>query len=368
MGDRRDLEFRPDYAVPPGRTLLETIEEHGMSQAELASRTGRPLKTINEIIKGKAAITPTTALQLERALGVPARLWNNLETNYREALARIEEQRHLDAGIAWLNGIPVRALVREGVVRDLPNKADMLAELLNFFGVGSPSSWERVWSRQKAAFRRSLAFEISPGSVAAWLRIGELTAQKITCSPFARNRFRAALTALRRLTVEPPEVFQPQLERLCAEAGVAVVFVSELPKTRVSGATRWLTSNKALIQLSLRYKTDDHLWFTFFHEAGHILLHGKRDIFLEGNGADDIKEQEANRFAANILIPPTEFQTFLKKGEMTGTAIQRFATQLRIAPGIVVGRLQHEDILPYSHCNDLRRRFVLVTSTERVPG
>jgi len=364
MADRRDLEFRPDYAIPPGRTLVETIKALGMSQAELASRTGRPLKTINEIIKGKAAITPTTALQLERTLGVPARFWNNLEANYRESLARIEEQRHLDAGIAWLNRIPVKALVKEGVIRDLPSRADMVAEVLNFFGVSSPEAWDQVWSRQKAAFRRSLAFAISPGSVAAWLRIGELRAQRITCSAFARSRFRVALSTIRRLTVEPPEVFQPELTRLCAEAGVAVVFVSELPKTRVSGATRWLTTNKALIQLSLRYKADDHLWFTFFHEAGHILLHGKRNIFLEGNGANDTKEQEANRFAANILIPPSDFQMLLEKGEMTNSAIRRFASELGIAPGIVVGRLQHESILPYSHCNDLKRRFELVKSTD----
>ena len=82
------LKFEPDYTVPPGETLLETIECLGMSQAELARRTGRPVKTINEIIKGKTAITPDTALQLERVLSVPASFWNNLERNYRESLAQ----------------------------------------------------------------------------------------------------------------------------------------------------------------------------------------------------------------------------------------------------------------------------------------
>lgn len=87
--------FVPDYAIPPGETLLDTIEALGMSQAELSERTGRPKKTINEIINGKAPITPDTALQLERVLGVSAAFWNNLGKNYRETLARLAEQERL---------------------------------------------------------------------------------------------------------------------------------------------------------------------------------------------------------------------------------------------------------------------------------
>jgi addiction module HigA family antidote len=89
-------QFIPDYAIPPGETLLDTIKALGMPQAELAERTGSPKKTINKIIKGKAPITPDTALQLERVLGVSAAaFWNNLEKNYRETLARLAEQERL---------------------------------------------------------------------------------------------------------------------------------------------------------------------------------------------------------------------------------------------------------------------------------
>ncbi len=84
-------QYIPDFVSPPGETLLEVLETRGMSQAELAERTGRPKKTINEIIKGKTAITPETALQFEFVLGVPARFWNQREQNYREFLARQRE-------------------------------------------------------------------------------------------------------------------------------------------------------------------------------------------------------------------------------------------------------------------------------------
>ena len=75
--------WQPDWSVPPGDVLLEALEERSMTQAELAGRMGRPLKTINEIVKANAAITPDTAIQLERALGVSAQFWNGLEANYR---------------------------------------------------------------------------------------------------------------------------------------------------------------------------------------------------------------------------------------------------------------------------------------------
>ena len=357
---KKALTFTPDYAVPPGETLLETLQTLGMSQAELANRTGRPLKTINEIIKGKAAITPETALQLERVLGVPARFWNNLERNYRDALARIKEQKRLPAGQVWLKKIPVRALVKAGVVPDLPDKKALLVEVLNFFGVGSPAAWGRLWTTQQAAYRKSPAFRSTPGAVAAWLRMGELGAQKIQCAPFDRARFRATLARIRELTMKPPDTFQPLLIQLCADAGVAVVFVSELPGTHVSGATRWLTPKKALIQLSLRYKTDDHLWFTIFHEAGHILLHGKRRVFLEDSRTTNALEKEANAFAANTLIPSAALREFQRRRDTSKAAIRRLAEGLGISPGIAVGRLQHEGMLPYSHCNDLKRRFELV--------
>jgi Zn-dependent peptidase ImmA (M78 family) len=153
--------------------------------------------------------------------------------------------------------------------------------------------------------------------------------------------------------------------QLCAVAGVAVVFVPELSKTRTSGATRWLSSNKAVIQLSLRYKTDDHLWFTFFHEAGHILRHGKRHgkhhVFLEFKGNQrDKEEEEADVFAADLLIPPDAWKRFLASGRerQSITGIQQFALEIGIAPGIVVGRLQHhEKVLSPRNCNDLKRKL-----------
>jgi addiction module HigA family antidote len=349
----------PDYVSPPGETLLETLEALGMSQGELADRMGRPKKTINEIIKAKAAITPETALQLERVLGVPASFWNNRESHYREALARLKEYQQLQSGLEWLKKFPIKDMVERGWIGSFGDKAQQLSEVLNFLGVASPEQLRKLWHGERFVFRKSPTFEIDRGALIAWLRRGESEAQDIRCDSYDSKKFLGILRQIRSLTVTPPETFQSEVVRLCSGAGVAVKFIPELPRIRVSGVSRWLSSYKALIQLNLRYKTDDQLWFTFFHEAGHIVLHRKRAIFIDHdfNQSEDSEEQEANEFAANILIPPKKLQEFIRQDDKTRETIIRFASEIGIAPGIVVGRLQHEGILPYSHCNDLKSRL-----------
>ncbi len=356
MGKKNINQFKPDYAVPPGETLLETLEAIGMSQAELAERTGRPKKTINEIIKGKTAIIPETALQFERVLGIPAGFWNNLERNYQETLARINEQKNLERQIDWLKKMPLNALIKTGWVKKRSDKVQQLQEVLNFFGIASPEQWESGWRSAQVSYRTSKVFSNDPYAVASWLRMGELTARNISCNPFEASKFRNALLSVRQLTVKPPEHFQREVIRLCADAGVAVAFVPEIPKIRASGATWWMNPHKAVIQLCLRYKTDDQLWFSFFHEAGHILLHGKKEVFIEDD-SKNFKEDEANKFASDFLIPPKQYKQFIQTGRYSKAAIQKFASEIGIAPGIIAGRLQHDDIILHSFCNDLKKRF-----------
>ena len=254
--------FNPNYTVPPGETLLESIDKLGMSQAQLAQRMGRPLKTINEIIKGKAAITAETALQLEKVLRIPASFWNNAEHTYRESLARQDEQKDFKSQAAWLDELPLKSLTQLGWVKAWDEPAKQVEELLHFFGLASPTAWrtvsvEGLTGRLGVEFRKSPAFKSSRAALAAWLRKGELETQELRCADFSTDSFKAALTEIRKLTVQPPDTLEKSLVRLCANAGVAVAFVPCLPKTHVSGAIRWLTPTKVLLQLSLRGKSND---------------------------------------------------------------------------------------------------------------
>jgi addiction module HigA family antidote len=357
MADTALNQYIPDYLVFPGEILEEYLEAYSMTQTELADRTGLTKKTINEIIKGKSPITPETALRLERSLGRPAHFWNNLERQFQEDRSRLAEKKRLENQLDWLKRVPVTRLAKLGWLPKRKDKIAQLMEVLRFFGLASPEQWATVWREYQVAYRQTKHFEACAESVSAWLRKGEIEARQIRCEPFDKKAFFQALDGIRDLTMETPEVFQPHLVEMCASAGVAVVFIPELPKTGVYGATRWI-GNKALIQLSLRYKSNDHMWFTFFHEAGHIIKHGRKEIFIEGNGLDSEKEKEANAFARNRLIPPAAFRKFIQSWDGRSLApIEAFAKKIRIAPGIVVGRLQHDKLLPSSHGNGLKVFF-----------
>jgi len=353
MAEPIQYQYSPDYIVTPGQILEEYLQAFGMTQAELAMRTGLAKKTINEIIRGKSPITPETAVKLERSIGRPAHFWNNLERQFQENRTRLAEKERLQSRLDWLKNVPVSAMARLGWITKKADSVSQLEEVLRFFGVASPEQWAAVWMEYRIAYRQTQRFQASAESVSAWLRKGEIEFRKAPCGSFDRKRFLEVLADIRTLTREAPGVFRPRLVASCASAGVAVVFIPELPKSGVYGTTRWL-GEKAVIQLSLRYKSNDQLWFTFFHEAGHILKHGRKEIFVEGNSLDGEKEEEADAFARDKLIPPSALRRFLAKWNRSNAQIELFAREIGIAPGIVVGRLQHDRVMPKSHGNKLK--------------
>lgn len=354
----KEIPFEPDWLSPPGDTIADVLEECGWSQAEFAQRIGYTTKHVNQLIRGKAPINEDTALRLERVLGSSARFWLQRETEYREALARRAEQETLSLESAWLAELPLDDMIRFRWLSDYRhNTAAQVGECLSFFGVASVAAWRKRYIAPLAAFRASHKYEKQSGAVAAWLRQGERRAASIDSAPFDRKAFRQILGELRDLTNEPdPAVFVPKMTALCASAGVAVVLEPAPHGCPVSGAVRWLTPETALLMLSLRYKTNDQLWFPFFHEAGHLLLHGKRLMYLEIEGElADGDEAEADVFARDFLIPPgkaTELQ-----GMRSEAAVVEFARQVGIAPGIVVGRTQKEGWLPWKNLNGLKVRY-----------
>jgi len=347
--------YEPDFVTPPGEILEEKLQELGMSQAELADRIGRTKKTVNEIIKAKAPLLPETAIQLERVLGIPARFWTNAEANYRQFLAFQEETRRLAEQREFLKELPTAQLVKAGW---LPKRADPVARLrdmLQFFGVASLDALSQIGKVKRLAFRQSAAHKVNQYALLAWLRIGEIEAQKIQCVPYDSKTFRHALHSIRNeLCNKPVPEAAVQMVQACAESGVALVFVPEIPGCRAWGVTQWISPERAILQLSLRGKTDDQFWFTFFHEAAHILHHPKKDIYVEMDNQQDEREQQANAFARDILIPPQDWKKVALARPRSASEVRTWAERLNVPPGVLVGRLQHERMLPWTHLNGLK--------------
>lgn len=339
MKAKKKYAFEPDYAVAPGETLSEVMTSLDMNQKDLAKRLELTEQTLIRIFKGEQPISYATANRLELVTRVPARLWNNLEAEYREQLAKIEERENLANSIEWLKTIPVKELIDRGCLEPQPDKVSMLRETLKFYGVGSVDAWSKIWEVPAIAARRSPCFETRPGDASAWIRQGELQAHEVECQPYDKARFKDVLKQIRGLTCETAEVFEPEMRRLCAEAGVAITFVREMKKVPWSGATKWLTPNKAMILLCLRGKGEDKFWFSFFHEAGHVLYDSKKDLLINDGSHDDPREVQANQYASEILIP-AKLNPIIPALKSRADVIQ-LANELGIAPGIVAGRYQY---------------------------
>ena len=350
-----DSEVWPDRAIHPGIYLGEEIEAHGLTQTELARRMERPVQVINEVVRGRKAISEETALGLERVLGTPARVWLNLQSRYGLARTRLEETHALEEQADWLTRFPVTEMVRRNWIEPADSVADQVRALLQFFGLQSFSHWDE--RHEALGFRLSPKAKTDRLALHAWVRRGEIEGLDAPTEPYDEARFRDVLTEIRELTSDRD--FWSPMQELCASAGVALVAVQEFPKTGAQGVARWLTPEKALIQINIRYRRADIFWFTFFHEACHVLRHPQKEIFVDvRNGmAPDEREADADRSAADFLIPPedwTHFATFEAPGR---ASIEAFASRVGVAPGIVVGRLQHEKVIPYNRFNDLRHQL-----------
>ena len=349
-----------DLAIPPGEILAEEIEARGMTQRELAARLGRPPQVVNEIIRGKKAITPDTAIGLCQVLGIEASYWMNLEADYQMTLARERNRATMSDQEQWLSQYPVRELIKRGWIEAGKDRASRVRALMSFLGVASIEP--RVY-QEAVGFRITDAAreKISLGALGAWLRKGELVAESIDTADYDADAFRGVLAEIRHLTVASPEEFVPRMEALCAAAGVAFCVVPELPKLGANGAARWLNDRKALIQMNIRGKWADVFWFTFFHEAGHLLRHRhQRRIVVDGLDVDadtaDI-EAEADEFARDFLIPAAQWRDFSCSGYFNTGDVCEFARKVGVPPFIVVGRLQKEGLVPYNRLTQMKRRY-----------
>ena len=358
--------YQPDYSVEPGAILAERLETYDMSYAEFARRCGRSTKLISEIIAGKAPVEPRTALQFEKVTGVAAHIWLGIQADYALYLAKKAEAEQAQESIAWARRFPVGELVKRGMMQKSSSPTARVSEILSFFGVGSVDAWNDKYGPEGVRYRHSPSFTSDEFSLATWLRLGQLQAEQQTCAAFEEPRFKQSLGKIRALTREPVGEALHKAREYCNQSGVVLTVIRPLPKTAISGAAWWVSRKKAVIALSARHKTDDHLWFTLFHEAAHLLLHGKREVFIDSvaNEAEG-HEAEANRWASDFLIPSKGWKEFIATGQKSVLAIRRFAEEQGIAPGIVVGRLQHERYLPWrSRMNKLKVRLQWAKTSE----
>ncbi len=351
--------FTPDWFSRPGDTIAALLIRNSGDAGTLAAAIGKDKAFVLRLIGGTERIDDAIAGELARVLGGSAAFWDKRQRHFDAALARIAGTVEQGEARTWLGTLPLKEMRQAGWLGEAAATAPLQAAMA-YFGVADPAEWRDQFTEfaTSFAYRSSPSFETKIGALAAWLRQGELEARQIRCAAWHLATFRRVLADVRALTrLKEPGAFLARLRTACAKAGVAVVFVRAPSGCRASGATRFIAPEKAMIILSFRHLSDDHFWFSFFREAGHLVLHGRDATFIDGAAAEETeREKEANAFAAGLLIPAARREELLELAPRMKDVV-RFAVSIGIAPGIVVGQLQHLSIIGRNQLNSLKRRY-----------
>ena len=356
-------KFVPSVEFHPGITLSEKLKEMGMSVKEFAVRTSKPEKTIFAVIGGKSSVTSDMAVAFESVTKIPAHFWLNMQRGYDEYIARQRREEQLSSAYEWACSFPLGKMMELGWIPVVRTAEEKVKVLLSFFQVSTEKAWGDYYLNQqlKVAFRISLNNMKEPHAISAWLRQGEIQAAEMGVNEFSEKALREAIPAMKELCARQPADFAHALQGECAKVGVRLVYTPCLPKAPINGSTRWI-NDVPCIQMTGRHKRNDVFWFTFFHELGHILLHGKKDIFLEDIEYVDKqkeKEEEADAFSSRILLSQAEENEITRNGDFSDAAIRYYAEKFNIHPGIIIGRLQHKKYISFTAHSHLIEKIEL---------
>lgn len=358
------LEFEPDWFSPPGEAIAECLRRSRKSLSDFAFEMDLDGGRVEQLIEGQLAITTRVARQLEKSLGISAEFWETREAQYRRDMVRLAANVPSDVAKKWLRDLPIADMAKMGWVQEQPEITGKVAECFRYFDVPSIECYERRMAELigEARLRTSQTLVSNRASLATWLQRGEIEARKIDCNSWSAARLQETIPAFRKLTMlREPSKFLPRLQTMCADAGVALVIAKTPKGCRASGATKFLSDDKALLLLSFRYLSDDHFWFSFFHECGHLVLHGRESVFIEGEGHENVvQEEQANDFAQKALIPEP-WHRLLTQLPASKKDVLRFAARVGVSPGIVVGQLQHRGRISHNFLNYLKRRYEWTT-------
>lgn len=350
----------PRWASAPGETIASILEERNVKERDVAQQLHLSPSEFTELLAGRLSITLNLARSLAETLGATSEYWLAREAQYLDDRSRV-------AADQWSQVLPVRQMTQFGWIEKPGDWHQRITVCLNFFGVDDVESWDKRYKSQleAALYRRSPSFSIEDGATAAWFRACEKEVESLeNLGSYDAEQFVVALTHVRPLTrMKDPGQFIPKLRSICAGAGVAVAVVPAPRGCPLSGVARWYNNNP-IVQLSARHLSDDHFWFTFFHEAGHVLRHDLNVAFidmLDEGDDDDAYEREANEFASSFLSA-RDLQS-VKPGSLSSRRIIQAAQSAGVSPGIVVGQLQHAGILPRNRFNRLKRYYVWNTTT-----
>ncbi|MDF2117649.1 ImmA/IrrE family metallo-endopeptidase [Roseiarcaceae bacterium H3SJ34-1] len=356
------MSFEPDWASSPGATISRLMTLRDIASDELAFGLGMEAQDLNALIGGNIRITREVAEALANCLGSSPRFWMARDRTYLLEAERLRRSSVKDIE-AWSKALPLKSMREFGWLSDVKGE-HRYNELLSFFGCKTLSEWGQRYSAGvgAVAFRTSFAFEADAMATLVWLRIAERQVEKQKLNRYDEQAFEALLPHLKRISVfKQPKTFVPRLQAACHSVGVALTTARAPRGCRASGASWVSKTGNPVIHLSFRHRSDDHFWFTFFHEAGHVLLHRENHIDVDGSdpalfGSTTNREAEADAFAQEALVP-SDIRKDILNGRVAPSKVIAAAKASGVTAGIIVGQLEKTGALPHGKMGFLKRRY-----------
>lgn len=351
----KGCDIMNNYAlVPTGYIIKEYLDEHGITQKDLAERISSSEKHISNVLKGKNRLTEEFALKLEKVItDVPASYWLNYEAKYREQLAR-------EAEITAVNGWDLQGLSRRFHFKEVFKDIDMplteqAIEMLKLLKISDFEKFDNVYSKVAIDFMEDGG---EKEALIIWLNMCEseieIQNDEIDDVQFKELAVKENLNKFKLLSNNnKTESSINSCKRLCNKLGIYLVFCEAVTNSKVRGALTTYKNHPA-IYISGRFKSHSNTWFTLIHEIGHLLLHyNKNDVIVSYENDANDKEETANEFARDFFINPVDYKIFCGKNEITVETIKQFAKEQEILPEFVVARLQHDKKIGFEQFNYL---------------
>lgn len=355
----RKIGISHDLIIPPGETIADVLEERGISQAELALRTGVTPAYVSNVISGKKGISAKFAFALEYALGVSKSFWLNLQANYDAELLEADEDLTItdEERIARDNLKDVVKYLRE--IGNLPaceKKDASILSLRRFFQISNIANLKDIVPAGE--FRMS-SRAVDPYVLGAWVRMCQISADSRSVETrFEKENVDQLISEIKSVMLDQDADLQNVLRKIMLHYGIDLSIVKNFKGAPVQGYIASKRDGSYQMVLTIRGAYADIFWFSLFHEIGHLVNGdvGKAAKFIDG-GSDEQKEAAADLFAGNKLLDPEAYKQFVSNDDFGIEAIKHFANEQNVMPYIVIGRLQKEKFLDYSFFSNYKLRY-----------
>ena len=348
-------KYKPFVVLGPGDSIKEELEYYGWEQKDLAEIMGRTEKNISQLLTNKAPVTFETALQLSKIFKQTPQFWLNLDANYRQRMQENATIKATAAKALIYRYMPVRELRK---YLDLPQKVDILvAAVCKFWDIDKPD-FGFLEKQIIANFRKSDAHNnFNPYYALSWLQLirNHIADIKLK-SEYSEKKLKALAREIPVYTASDNGITQ-FIEALEA-CGVIFVQLEHMPQTYTDGASLW-HGKTPVIAYTARYDRNDNFWFTVAHEIGHLLLHrnDSKSFFIDSLDhldCTDKKEDEANKFAEEVLKTKQILAAFKTVLRPSSVRIRILAKELGVHPAIICGCLQHHGKASWTSFHELK--------------